>query len=361
MRPRYVKTKWVVDLRSGQAARRPRLDDVAAEVGVSPATVSLVLRGIAGPSALTRERVLAAAARLGYRPDRAASVLASRRSRLIGVMIDIGNPFHTQLVEDVHDAAERYGYNLVLSTITRSHDETRAIETLLDSRCEALMLFGPETSSAELADLARQRPLVVVGRPVEASGVDVVRTDDTEGLARAVNFLVELGHRHIAHVDGGRGAVPTLRRRAYRHAMRRRDLANEVAVLAGGETEAAGAEAARAFLATQPHATGVLAFNDRCAIGFLDTLVRAGVDVPGQVSLVGYDDSPMSRLPYIDLTTISQNTPELTDHAMRALLERLDEERTARREVIIAPRFVQRGTTGPPPTSGHRREASDPR
>ena len=143
--------------------------------------------------------------------------------------------------------------------------------------------------------------------------------------------------------------------------MRRPDLANDVAVLTGGETEAAGADAARAFLDRRAPATGVLAFNDRCAIGFLDTLVRAGIDVPGQVSVVGYDDSPMSRLPYIDLTTISQNTPELTDHAIRALLERLDEQRTARREVIIAPRFVQRGTTGPPPTSGHRREASDPR
>ncbi len=92
----------VVLVSAGEPARRPGLDDVAAEVGVSPATVSLVLRGIPGPSAATRERVLEAAARLGYRPDRAASVLASRRSRLIGLVMDVSNPFHAQLVGEVH-------------------------------------------------------------------------------------------------------------------------------------------------------------------------------------------------------------------------------------------------------------------
>ena len=95
----------MVALTAGEPARRPRLEDVASDVGVSPATVSMVLRGVAGPSAATRERVLAAASRLGYRPDRAASVLASRRSRLIGVMLDIRNTFHAQLVEDVNSEA----------------------------------------------------------------------------------------------------------------------------------------------------------------------------------------------------------------------------------------------------------------
>ena len=93
-------------LTAGEPARRPRLGDVAAAAGVSPATVSLVLRGVAGPSAATRERVLEAAAQLGYRPDRAASLLASRRSRLVGVVMDIANPFHAQLVEDVQEAAD---------------------------------------------------------------------------------------------------------------------------------------------------------------------------------------------------------------------------------------------------------------
>ncbi len=102
--------------------RRPRLEDVAADVGVSTASVSLVLRGAPGPSAATRERVLEAAARLGYRPDRTASLLARRRSRLVGVMMDVRSPFHAELVEDLHEVAERLGYDVVLSTVTRSRD-----------------------------------------------------------------------------------------------------------------------------------------------------------------------------------------------------------------------------------------------
>jgi DNA-binding LacI/PurR family transcriptional regulator len=339
----------VVVLSAGAPARRPRLDDVAAEVGVSPATVSLVLRGAPGPSAATRQRVLEAAARLGYRPDRAASVLASRRSRLIGVVMDIGNAFHAQLVEDVHEAAERHGYDLVLSTVTRSRDETRAVETLLDSRCEALVLLGPEAPAERLAALGRQLPVVVVGRPVPSAGVDVVRAADDEGVAQAVEYLAGLGHRRITYVNGGQGTIAALRRRGYQHAMRRLRLGDQVQVVQGGHTESSGARAARTVLRSDPRPTAVLTFNDRCAMGLIDALVRAGVDIPGTISVVGYDDSPIARLAHIDLTTVSQNTHELTEHAVTAVIERLDNSRTDHREVVVPPRLVIRGTTGPPP------------
>src|SRR3954451_20222057 len=117
----------VVVLSSHEPERRPRLAGVAAAVGVSPASASLVLRGVPGPSEATRVRVLEAAARLGYRPDRAASLLARRRSRLIGVVMNVRSSFHGELVEDIHDAAEQHGYDLVLSTITRTRDEQRAV------------------------------------------------------------------------------------------------------------------------------------------------------------------------------------------------------------------------------------------
>jgi DNA-binding LacI/PurR family transcriptional regulator len=335
---------------AAEPARRPRLEDVAADVGVSPATVSLVLRGLAGPSAATRERVLEAATRLGYRPDRAASVLASRRSRLIGVVMDIRNAFHAQLVEDLHDAAERHGYDLVLSTVTRSRDESRAVEALLDSRCEALVLIGPEAPAEQLAVLGRQLPVVVVGRPVPPDGVDVVRAADDEGVAQAVEHVAGLGHRRIAYVQGGLGTIAALRRRGYEDAMRRHELADHVRVIEGGHTESDGARAAQAVLQANPRPTAVLTFNDRCALGLVDTLVRADVDIPGQISVVGYDDSPIARHAHIDLTTVSQNTPKLTELAVTAVLERLDDGRLDHSEVVIPPHLVVRGTTGPPPT-----------
>ena len=334
---------------TGGPSRRPRLDDVAAEVGVSPATVSLVLRGIAGPSATTRQRVLEAAARLGYRPDRAASVLASRRSRLIGVVMEISNPFHAQLVEEIHEAAERHGYDLVLSTVTRSRDETRAVETLLDSRCEAVVLLGPEAPAERLNALSRQLPVVVVGRPFPSDGVDVIRAADDEGVAQAVDYLVGLGHNRIAYV-GGQGAIAALRRRGYELAMRRHGFSDRIQLIQGGHTESSGAHAAQTFLRADRRPTAVLTFNDRCAMGLIDTLVRAGVDIPGTVSVVGYDDSPIARLAHVDLTTVSQNTAQLTEHAVTAIIQRLDNSRTQAREVVVPPRLVIRGTTGPPPS-----------
>jgi DNA-binding LacI/PurR family transcriptional regulator len=333
---------------AAEPRRRPRLEDVAARVGMSPASVSMVLTGAPGPSAATRERVLRAAAELGYRPDRTASLLARRRTHLVGVLLDVRSVFHAELVEDLHEAAERQGYDVVLSTVTRTRDERRATETLVDFRCEALVLLGPVAPAAQLGALARQLPVVVVGRRVAAAGVDVVRSADDEGVGQAVDHLAGLGHRTIAFIDGGKGTIASDRRRGYRTAMRRHGLGDHLSVIPGDHTEAAGIRAARALLGGRlPSA--VVASNDRCAVGFLDALTRAGVEVPGAVSVVGYDDSALSRLAHVNLTTVSQEARRQAEHAVAAAVERLDGGRTARREVVLTPHLVVRGTTGAPP------------
>jgi DNA-binding LacI/PurR family transcriptional regulator len=341
----------VVVVSAEDPVRRPRLQDVASEAGVSTASASLVLRGAPGPSGSTRERVLDAAARLGYRPDRAASLLARRRSRLIGIVMDVRSSFHAQLVEDVHEAAEEHGYDLVLSTVTRTRDEDRAVETLLDSRCEALIMLGPETPAARLSALDRQLPVVAVGRPVPSAGVDVVRAADDEGVALAVDHLVGLGHRRIAHVDGGSGVIPAERRRGYQLAMRRHRLGAHLQVVAGDHGEESGARAARLLFGAELPPTAVITYNDHSAVGVLDALLRSGIDVPGDVSVVGFDDGPLARLAHIDLTTVSQESRRLMQQAVAVVTERLDGDRTEHREVVVVPRLVVRGTTGPTPGS----------
>jgi DNA-binding LacI/PurR family transcriptional regulator len=329
--------------------RRPKLEDVAAEVGVSTASVSLVLRGAAGPSEATRHRVLEAAARLGYRPDRAASLLARRRSGLLGVVFDVRSDHHGELVEDLQEAAEGHGFDLVLSTLSRSRDERRAVETLVDSRCEALVLLGTEAPADWLAAVGHQVPVVAVGRPVRPTGFDVVRAADGDGVGLVVDHLLDLGHETIGYVDGGSGAIAEVRRRGYRSALRRAGLLDRARVFRGGHSEDVGLEVAAALAAEDDRPTAVVAFNDRVAVGLIDGLVRAGVDVPGEVSIAGYDDSPLSRLAHIGLTTVSQDSRALSRHAVAAVVERLDGTRTEHREIVLPPRLVVRTSTGGPP------------
>jgi DNA-binding LacI/PurR family transcriptional regulator len=269
----------------------------------------------------------------------------------------VANAFHAELVEAIQDAADDAGYQLVLSPVTRSHDEDRAVETLLEFRCEALLLLGPTTSDPELTALAGQLPVVVVGRPPGVPGPDVVRTDDADGLSQVVHHLVGLGHRRIAHLAGGPTAIAALRVQGYTSAMTRCGLAGQIDILSGGHTEAAGLQAAEQLLARPPteRPTAVATFNDHSATGLLERLVRAGIDVPREISVVGYDDSALARLAHLDLTTVSQEPREQARLAVAAAVEQLDGGRIGPRESVLTPRLVIRGTTAPPPmTSGGR-------
>ena len=338
---------------------RARLVDVATEAGVSTATASLVLRGLSGPSVASQEAVRAAAARLGYRPDRAASLLARQRTRLLGVLLDVTSPFHAELVVALDAAAGERGFDLLLATTTPRRRDQAAVETLLDSRCEALVLFGPSELSVRAIDrLAQACPTYVLGRAAtrRASGI---RADDERGLGMAVDHLVGLGHRRIAFVDGPRGPIAMTRRRGYERAMRRHGLADSVLVVAGGTTEVEGSAAPAHVLAAGPGGgvpTAVVTFNDRVAVGLVDALERAGLRVPSDVSVVGYDDSPLARLAHIDLTTVSQEPAALAAAVVGAAAARLDDPDTVSAapppvDVVIAPRLVVRTSSARPPTS----------
>ena len=145
--------------------RRTTLADVAARAGVSTALVSIVMREVPGASAATRERVLAIADELGYRPDSRARLLRRSRSRLLGVVFGVQHAFHGDLVDGLYAAADRVGYEIALSAVTPSRDEERAVGSLLQDRCEALVLLGPQAPAAYLATLAARLPVVVVARP----------------------------------------------------------------------------------------------------------------------------------------------------------------------------------------------------
>ena len=326
--------------------RRVTLADVAAEAGVSVALVSIVMRDAPGASAATRERVLEVARRLDYQPDSRARLLRSGRSRLLGVVFGVQHPFHHDVLTGLYAAAERIGYELTLSAVTPRRDERTAVAGLLQDRCAALVLLGPQVPTAELAALAARMPVVAMMRGVRQRQVDVVRTDDARGLHLAVDHLVELGHRRIAHVDGGRMLASAERRQGYREAMRRHGLEAYAQVVGGGYGEEDGVRAAGELLDDLP--TAVTVFNYLSATGLLDQLRRDGLAVPGDISVVGYDDSSFSRLAHIDLTTVAQDIETMATLAVARAVERIEGADVTHREMVIPPRLVVRGTTGPP-------------
>lgn len=323
---------------------RPTMTDVARIAGVSPALVSIVMRGVPGASEETRTRIKAIADEIGYVPDRRAQKLRQTSSRLLGVAFDLQQPFHGDLVEHIYAAAEPRGYDVMLSAVAPTRDEDSAVQALLRERSEAVILLGSSLTATQLGSIGARVPVIDVLRTGGAEGVGSVRSDDAAGTEAAVEHLVELGHTSIAHIDGGRSPGADDRRRGYLDAMHRHGLGPRITP--GGITETEGAKGMRELLSSEHRPTAVVAFNDNAATGVLDHLLRRGIEVPGDISVVGYDDSRLARVAHIQLTSVSQDVAAMAGHAVQSALDRISG--AAARDVVLAPSLVVRRTTAPP-------------
>ncbi|MFW0775448.1 LacI family DNA-binding transcriptional regulator [Paenarthrobacter nitroguajacolicus] len=321
--------------------KRPTLMDVAEAAGVSRALVSIVMRGAPGASEATRLKVQEAARHLGYRPDSRARLLRSNRTRLLGVSFSTAHPFHAELVDAAYAGAALRGYDIALSAVANGRPEARAVESLLDLGCEALIMISPSLAEHELAAYAIRLPVVSLLRDDVGHTLDSVSSDDQAGMRIAVEHLSSLGHRRIAHVDGGDAVSGPQRREAFRTEMARRGL--ESRIVPGGATEEDGQRAGRELQEDLP--TAVVAFNDRCALGVWESFRAAGLRVPDDVSVLGYDDSQFARLSYVQLSSISQDAPLLARVAVDRAVDRL-EGSTPAAHVVRTPHLVVRNTTG---------------
>jgi DNA-binding LacI/PurR family transcriptional regulator len=330
-----------------RSRRRVTLADVAKQAGVSTALASIVMRDAPGASTQSRQRILAVARQLGYRPDVRARSLASLKAHVIGVLFGRAGRFHLELIDGLYAAAEELGWDLVLSALTTSRDERRALESLHDFRFDALVMLGPPVAEPLLAG---QIPLVVMGWHVDNPGVDIVRTSDEHGMALAVRHLVELGHRRIAHLEGGRGLVAAARRDAYIQAMRFHGLTDEIRVVpCGGEDQIDGQRAARTLLGDRELPTAIIAFNDDIAAAAMSVLAQQGIHAPEGISIIGFDDSVLARSPETNLTSIQQLPREMARLAVERIVARTGGADVADREIVLEPILCVRATTGPVP------------
>jgi DNA-binding LacI/PurR family transcriptional regulator len=333
-----------------QEQRRVTLADVAKRAGVSTALASIVMRDAPGASAESRHRIRRVAEELGYRPDVRARSLASLSSRTMGVLFGRAGRFHMELIDGLYAAAQDRGWDLVLSALTATRDEHRALESLHDFRFDALVMLGPPVAEPELAG---KLPVVVVGWHVDHPDVDIVRTSDEHGMALAVAHLADLGHRRIVHLQGGQGLVALARRAGYEDAMRRHGLADQIrVVVCDGEDQLDGQRAAATLLtdgAGLP--TAIVAFNDDLAAAAMSVLGQQGIDVPGDVSVIGFDDSALAHTPFTELTSVQQLPWEMARLAVDRMVARTTGSPVPDREMVLEPSLVVRRTTGSAPTS----------
>ena len=334
---------------------RPTMEDVAERAGVSRALVSLVINGSPKVSEQKRRRVREAARALGYRPNLMARSLAQQRTRIIGVLVnDLRNPFFAEVVEGIEMAAESGEFGIVVLNGRRDRGrELTAVETLVQLQVEGLALVGAQLDGDDLDEITDIVPTVVVasdlGRPVDHSGVDTIVTDGRRGAELVVEHLASLGHERILHIDGAGNASAAERRQGYRRGMEAAGLGELADVRTGGDDEAAAFAAIDEILAEPAPPTAVFAFNDLLAAGVLDRLDDAGVPVPGGMSLVGFDNTFISALHHLALTTVNQPRLTMGRMAVDALLERLNDGRDEPVRHTLEPELVVRGTTGPPP------------
>lgn len=321
---------------------RVTLVDIANHTGFSRALVSIVMRGVPGASARTRKTVLDAAAELGYRPDVRARSLAGQSSRIVGVVFGVAGTFHFKLLDGLYKAAEASRYELMLSAITPGRTEEQAVSTLQDFRFDALIMLGPPSPKPLMAGRV---PLVVIGWEVDDVDVDSIRTSDAHGMELAVSHLTELGHQRIIYIDGGGGVISDARRDGFLAAMASRGLSGSARVIPGGDTQLAGQEAAQRILAMGARPTAIIAYNDDVAVAASAVLQQHGLHVPGDVAIVGWDNSEASLLSGVELTTITQEPRDLARRAFERVLERLEGLPIESSDIVLEPSLIARAST----------------
>jgi DNA-binding LacI/PurR family transcriptional regulator len=335
-------------------ATRPTIHTVAERAGVSKSLVSLVLRGSPKVSPDRRAAVQRAIAELGYRPNTAARELREGRSRTVGALLnDLRHPWFVELLDGLTDALTGQGRQLLLHSgrLDRAPDEA-VPRTLADLGVDGLVLVGTQADSPALTEVAQRVPTVVVAwRDLDLPRVDVVCNDDRVGGELATRHLVELGHRRIAHiaghVPGSANAVGALRRAGYEAAMREHGLADQIRVEASDHTDDGGYRATVRLLRSPEPPTAIFAVDDTVCLGAQAAAAELGVPVPGALSLVGYDNSPLARLRSIWLTSIDSRGAEVGRLAADVLAARIAEPARPARLTLLRPTLQVRGSSGP--------------
>lgn len=318
--------------------RRPTQSDVAQLAGVSQAMVSYVLNDNSNISVPedTKRRIIDAIKELGYVPNRAARSLRTQRTNTIACVVpDITNPFHTVFARGLQTIAEHHDYDVVLYNTDRiPAKEKKFLQTLQEGRVDGIIMTALHVTPTEfLPLLKRNLPVVVQGpkmMPLHVDGypLDSLHVNDVAASATAVSFLIKKGHTRIGMIAGELNTPPRRRReQGYRETLTAHNIPiNEAFIRGGGFREEGGYQSMQNLLNLPQPPTAVFAASDVMAIGAMMAIRDAGLDVPGDIAIIGFDDIPIAKLISPPLTTIAQFEGKLGQRAAEMLFDRLHQK-----------------------------------
>lgn len=333
--------------------RRPTIYDVAKQAGVSPSLVSLVLQNPVRVSDKRREAVQAAIQELGYRPSRAATTLASSRTKSIGLVIDdYRNLWFVDLLRGMESALTDHGYHVMLADSRPGENRIKeAVDGLLAMHVDGLVIAA-EPSASMLAGMGV--PTVVAGwRDGVPSGADLITNDDDGGGAMAADHLLGLGHTRIGHLTGSGGAAAH-RLAGFRDRLRGSGSEPLIVGEAGGTSEEDGYASASWLLDHHPDTTAIFAANDTMALGAFGAVKARGLAVPADISVIGYDNSTLAKSRYLQLTSVDNRSDLVGVDVAHALLARIRDASAGPQRKLIEPALVVRSTTAPPRSQGQQ-------
>jgi LacI family transcriptional regulator len=326
------------------------MQQVAAEAGVSVSTVSKVINGRYGVASETFDNVTKVIARLGFEASLVARSLRNRRTNVIGVLVVDFEPFSAEVLKGAADAIHGTGYELVAYSAGGRADEHVGWERRYLSRVMGTLVDGAVLVTPTVTDVAYAGPIVAVDPHTGPSGLPTVAADNLQGARLAVDHLLGLGHRRIGMVTGRTDLFSgQLREQGYREALTAAGIPVDDGLLRPGQfVHDVGREAALALLTLPDPPTAIFASNDLSALATLEVAAELGFDVPGRLSVVGFDNIPESALVVPPLTTVEQPIRRMGHDAVVMLVALIAGETLSSTHETLDTVLVVRGTTAPP-------------
>jgi LacI family transcriptional regulator len=325
------------------------IKDIARELGLSVNTVSRALNGKPDVHPETKKRIEEAARRLGYVPNNVARSLVAGRSHTIGLIVaDVGNPFSSKIIRGVEETARMNGYSTILANANeQDEDERQAVQVMLSKRVDGMLIHPVQASSDHIAQLCEARfPFVLLNRYYDEIDACCVLNNNQRGAYLGVRHLIELGHRHIVHITGPL-QISSVRERiaGYRQALSEATISASDQMIAHTRVDSQGGYAAtRNLIESKVKFTAIFTYSDLIAVGALKALREAGLRVPNDISLVGYDDIEFADFLEAPLTTIRQPMYEIGRCGTQILLDILRDpsHQRATCKQVLEPQLVIR-------------------